>query len=198
MKLKQILICLGVLTCAVAKAQNPMDSEKAYVAAVTKRSDKVLAELQLADSVKYRQARDIMVQQYVELNNLQQQKNEEQAAQRRAELHKAYISKLSARLTPAQVEKIKDGMTYGVLPVTYKAYTDMIPTLKDEEKSQIMSWLTEARELAMDGGSSEEKHKVFGKYKGRINNYLSGRGYNIQEERKNWEARIKASKPNGR
>ncbi|SKC04772.1 DUF3826 domain-containing protein [Dyadobacter psychrophilus] len=198
MKVFQTLFCLGLFAFPVAKAQSQVDTEKAYVTTITKRSDKILAELQLADSVKYRQVRSIMVKQYLDLNNLQQQKNAEQVEQKRAELHKGYISKLSAELTPAEVEKIKDGMTYGVLPVTYKAYTDMIPALKDEEKAQIMSWLTEARELAMDGGSSEEKHKVFGKYKGRINNYLSGRGYNIQEERKNWEARIKASKPNGR
>ncbi|MCF2501869.1 DUF3826 domain-containing protein [Dyadobacter sp. CY107] len=196
MKLKHILICIGLLACPLLKAQSQPDSEQAYIATVTKRSDKILAELQIADSVKYKRVREIMVKQYSDLNKLQE--SEEQTEQKRAELHKHYVSQLASQLTPAQVEKIKDGMTYGVLPVTYKAYTDMIPTLKDEEKSQIMSWLTEAREQAMDGGSSEEKHKVFGKYKGRINNYLSGRGYNIQEERKNWEARMKAFKSNGR
>ncbi|MCF0051820.1 DUF3826 domain-containing protein [Dyadobacter sp. LJ53] len=198
MKTKHILLCIGLLICPILKAQSQADSDKAYLATVTKRSDKILAELQIADSVKYKQVREIMAKQYVDLNNLQLQKSEEQIAQKRTELHQHYVAQLSAQLTPAQVEKIKDGMTYGVLPVTYKAYTDMIPTLKEEEKSQIMSWLKEARELAMDGGSSEEKHKVFGKYKGRINNYLSERGYNIQEERVNWEGRMKASKSNGR
>ena len=38
-------------------------------------------------------------------------------------------------------------MTYGVVMVTYKATVDMIPTLKEEEKAQIMAWLVEAREL---------------------------------------------------
>ncbi len=39
-----------------------------------------------------------------------------------------------------------------------------------------MSLLWEAREHAIDGGSSEEKHAWFGKYKGRIiNNYLRRR-----------------------
>ena len=32
--------------------------------------------------------------------------------------------------------------------VTYKATVDMIPTLKEEEKAQIMAWLVEAREFA--------------------------------------------------
>ena len=197
MNLKPFLLSIALLTCASANAQSNPDNDKAYITTVTKRSDKILAGLQIADSAKYKQVKEIMVQQYVNLSDLEKDKNGEQVAQKRADLHKQYMAKLSAQLTPAQVEKIKDGMTYGVLPITYKAYTDMIPTLKEDEKAQIMSWLTEARELAMDGGSSEEKHKVFGKYKGRINNYLSGRGYDIQAERKNWEARQKASKSNG-
>ena len=45
----------------------------------------------------------------------------------------------------------------------------MIPTLKEEEKQQIMAWLIEARELAIDAESSKKKHEVCGKYKGRIN-----------------------------
>jgi nucleotide-binding universal stress UspA family protein len=197
MNLKSFLLSIALLTCALANAQSNPDNDKAYIATVTKRSDKILAGLQIADSAKYKQVKEIMVQQYVDLSDLEKDKNGEHAAQKRADLHKQFMAKLSAQLTPAQVEKIKDGMTYGVLPITYKAYTDMIPTLKEDEKAQIMSWLTEARELAMDGGSSEEKHKVFGKYKGRINNYLSSRGYDIQQERKNWEARQKASKTNG-
>lgn len=197
MNLNTFLLSIALLTCAWANAQSNPDNDKAYITTVTRRSDKILAGLQIADSAKYKQVREIMVQQYVNLSDLEKDKNGEQVAQKRADLHKQYMAKLSAQLTPAQVEKIKDGMTYGVLPITYKAYTDMIPTLKEDEKAQIMSWLTEARELAMDGGSSEEKHKVFGKYKGRINNYLSSRGYDIQQERKNWEARQKASKSNG-
>ena len=197
MNLKPFLLSIAMLTCASANAQSNPDNDKAYITNVTRRSDKILAGLQIADSAKYKQVKEIMVQQYVDLNDLEKDNNSEQVAQKRADLHKQFMAKLSAQLTPAQVEKIKDGMTYGVLPITYKAYTDMIPTLKEDEKAQIMSWLTEARELAMDGGSSEEKHKVFGKYKGRINNYLSSRGYDIQQERKNWEARQKASKSNG-
>ncbi|HNZ81766.1 MAG TPA: DUF3826 domain-containing protein, partial [Bacteroidales bacterium] len=37
------------------------------------------------------------------------------------------------------------------------------------------------------------KHAWFGKYKGRINNYLSKRGYNLTKEREAWNERIKAS-----
>ncbi len=83
-------------------------------------------------------------------------------------------------------------MTYNVVKVTYDAQCDMIPTLTDEEKQQIMAWLKEARELAIDAESSKKKHEVFGKYKGRINNYLSARGYDLVKEREAWYERIKA------
>ena len=68
----------------------------------------------------------------------------------------------------------------------------MIPTLTQEEKAQIMAWLVEAREFAMDAENSNKKHAAFGTYKGRINNYLSKRGYDLVKERKAWYERIKA------
>jgi hypothetical protein len=67
----------------------------------------------------------------------------------------------------------------------------MIPALTPEQKGKICDWLKEARELAMDEGSSEDKHRVFGKFKGRINNYLSAEGYDMKKEEKAWQQRIK-------
>jgi cytochrome c553 len=81
-------------------------------------------------------------------------------------------------------------MTYGVLPITVTAYNDMIPTLTAAQKKYIYDALVEAREHAMDGGSSKEKHAWFGKYKGRINNYLSKEGYDLTKEREGWNKRI--------
>ena len=50
-----------------------------------------------------------------------------------------------------------------------------------EQQRTIRAWLLEAREHAMDAGSSDEKHAMFGKYKGRINNYLSAEGYDAKK-----------------
>ena len=85
-------------------------------------------------------------------------------------------------------------MTYGVVKVTYDATLDMIPSLKEDEKAQIYAWLVEAREFAMDAENSNKKHEAFGKYKGRINNYLSKRGYNLTKEREAWYKRIEEKK----
>ena len=116
--------------------------------------------------------------------------NEKDAALYRS--HFAFPASLSLFLNEEQIEAVKDGMTYGVVKVTYEATLDMIPSLKEEEKVQIYAWLVEAREFAMDAENSNKKHVAFGKYKGRINNYLAKRGYNLTKEREEWAKRVKA------
>ena len=106
--------------------------------------------------------------------------------------HWGFLADLSMYLKPQEIDKVKDVMTFDVVRVTYEAQCDMIPTLMESEKQQIMAWLIEARELAIDAESSKKKHEVFGKYKGRINNYLSKRGYDLTKEREAWYERIKA------
>ena len=97
-------------------------------------------------------------------------------------------------LNDEQIEAVMDAITFGVVKVTYDSHLDMIPSLTDEEKEQIRVWLEEARELAVDAESSNKKHEVFGKYKGRINNYLSKRGYDLKAEREAWYKRIEERK----
>ena len=82
-------------------------------------------------------------------------------------------------------------MTYNVLNVTYTAYQDMLPSLTGEQKKQILAWLTEAREHAMDAESSDKKHAWFGKYKGRINNYLAKAGVDMKQAEKEWQQRLR-------
>ncbi|HEY0944737.1 MAG TPA: DUF3826 domain-containing protein, partial [Opitutaceae bacterium] len=72
-----------------------------------------------------------------------------------------------------------------------RVYCDMLPDLTDPQRAQIKAWLAEAREYAMDGGSSDEKHKWFGKYKGRINNYLAAAGYDMKQAERELAARRK-------
>jgi len=120
----------------------------------------------------------------------QEEKNSSEIMQ----LHNGFVAQLKVRLTEEQVDKVKDGMTYNVFPLTNKAYQDMIPSLTATQKEKIYNWLKEARELAMDAGSAEKKHAVFGKYKGRINNYLSAEGYDVKKEGEEWAKRIQVAK----
>lgn len=195
-------------------ATNVSDQEAAYIRTITLRAEKIVNTLGITDASKAKHITTIVADQYKNLNTVYEErdgqiksikqktlskeeadselKKVEAAADRKIQaLHANYLSMLSSELTPEQVTKIKDGMTYNVLHVTYDAFLDMIPSLTTEQKSQIMAWLVEAREHAMDAGSSEKKHWWFGKYKGRINNYLSAQGYDLQKERKEWEERIK-------
>ena len=55
-----------------------------------------------------------------------------------------------------------------------------------------MAQLKEARDIAMDKGSAKEKHAVFDKYRGRINNYLAKQGYDLKQASKDWAQRRKA------
>lgn len=206
-----------LLSALVATAQPSQteDQAAAYTKTLNDRVAKIVAPLAITDAATADKVQSIIVQQYRDLNaihdgqkakikTLKDQAGEgnkpdenvvkeiegSSAKQLRA-LHETYISKLSALLTPQQVDKVKDGMTYNVLHVTYTAYQDKIPTLTDTQKNKIYTWLHEARELAMDEGSSENKHKVFGKYKGRINNYLSSEGYDLKKEEKDWQERLR-------
>ena len=110
------------------------------------------------------------------------------------QLHSSFIAHIKENLSEEQIELVKDGMTYRIFPITYAAYQDMILTLTAEQKTKIYGWLKEARELAMDEGSSDKKHAVFGKYKGRINNYLSAAGYDMKKEGEEWQKRLKTKK----
>ncbi|MGJ7032257.1 DUF3826 domain-containing protein [Niabella hirudinis] len=192
------------------------DSHLDYRQVIGQRAYKIVAPLQLKDSSAFYRVQQMVVQQYIDLRDLDAHResgvadikaaltDKEQIQKKiaeadakteadRAALHKRYIQKLSHILGKDQVDIIKNGMTYNVLPITYKGYLEMIPRLTTEERKFILDALTEAREHAMDAGSSEKKHAWFGKYKGRINNYLSARGYDMNKESKAWQERMKTN-----
>lgn len=189
-----------------------------YLKVINNRAAKIVAAFHNTDTVFTKKVTAIVAEQYVSLGRIHDgrnakikeikskgaeltaddkaaiQKLEADADQDLAKLHTAYLAKLSALCTPQQIDEIKNGMTFNVLNVTYTAYQDMLLTLTEEQKKQILTWLTEAREKAMDAESADKKHAVFGKYKGRINNYLSAAGIDMKKEEAAWQQRIKERK----
>lgn len=161
--------------------------------ALVERAEKIAAVLGLSDSAQATRVRDLIAAQYRDLSLVHDARDaalktpetaataKDTATARMAGLHYAYVAALSVELTPEQVEKVKDGMTYGVVPLTFRVYQEMLPDLTPEQERRLLSWLREAREHAMDAGSSDEKHGWFGKYKGRINNYLSAAGIDMKK-----------------
>ena len=141
--------------------------------------------------------RNIIANRYFLLNDIHSKYGKDKQAERDAELYKHHFelaSALALYLTEEQIDAVKDGMTFGRLPRDYKAQLEMIPSLTDEEKAQVLIWLKEAREFAMDCGDSKQKHFWFDKYRGRTNNWLSSRGYDLKKERDAWMKRIEDAK----
>jgi len=188
---KRFIIALFIAVFPVVAIFAQQDNA-AYTKVLTERSQKIANTLGIDDTAAYRIVTNILVNQYKSLGLIHDGSDSEEVKNLKLyNLHCEFIGKLGSELTPEQVDKVKDGMTYGIVKVTYDSYCDMIPTLKPEEKRQLLAWLIEAREHAMDAASSEKKHGWFDKYKGRFNNYLSKQGYDIQQERKDWNERIK-------
>ena len=215
--MKKIVLMSLLFLCgwisAGAVDLNKENRDPKYVESIVNRSQKIVDKLGLTDAKVAEDVCNVIANRYFELNDiyeirdakvkavkesgltgdakneaLKAAENEKDAALYRS--HFAFPASLSLFLNEEQIEAVKDGMTYGVVKVTYEATLDMIPSLKEEEKVQIYAWLVEAREFAMDAENSNKKHAAFGKYKGRINNYLAKRGYNLTKEREEWAKRV--------
>lgn len=204
-----------ILPLTPLMAQQVETPEDAYTRVITERADKIVDAMTFDNEALKIRVRDVIVEHYRFLNDAQEAREADVAKireefadnkelrnakidLRKAEQelkirdhHFAFVSELKIIIPEEQIDQVKDGLTYGVLPNTIFAFNDMIPNLTDVEKEQIKIWLTEAREHAIDGGSSKEKHGWFGKYKGRINNYLSARGYDLKKLGDEWHERLK-------
>lgn len=214
-KITMLVLLLAVAFGSVGAVElNQENRDPKYVASIVARSQKIVDQLGVADAQQAKEVCTVIANRYFELNDiyairdaktkqikesgvtgdakeqaLRAAENEKESALYRS--HFAFPAALSLLLTPEQIEGVKDGMTYGVVKVTYDSHLDMIPSLTEEEKAQIKAWLIEAREFALDAENSNKKHEAFGKYKGRINNYLAKRGYDLTKEREAWYVRIK-------
>ena len=214
-KKESLSFILIVLFTISINAQQYLDPE--YIKVTEKRASKIVDNLEISDKNKSELITQIIAKQYQNLSKIhdkkdakikaiktsnktkEKQKSKIEKINKKADkllkkLHKSYLKQLSTNLSSDKVDAVKDGMTYGVVPKTFFAFKDMIPSLTEEQKKYIYDNLVEAREHAMDAGSSKEKHAWFGKYKGRINNYLSAKGYDLEKERDGWYERIEARK----
>jgi hypothetical protein len=196
-KVLVFLVCLVSLGALGQVALKTEGQDPKYVETIKGRAQKIVNGLQLTDAKKAENVRNIIANRYFLLNDIHSKYGKDKQAERDAELYKHHFelaSALALYLTEEQIDAVKDGMTFGRLPRDYKAQLEMIPSLTDEEKAQVLIWLKEAREFAMDCGDSKQKHFWFDKYRGRTNNWLSSRGYDLKKERDAWMKRIEDAK----
>ena len=198
---KVLYVAILSLFTLTANAQqvvlNDEGRDSAYVENIKGRAQKIVDGLQLTDSEQARAVRNIIANRYFLLNDIHAKYDKSQQDALQAELYRHHFelaSALALYLNDEQIEAVKDGMTFGRLKRDYQATQDMIPSLSDFEKRQVLIWLKEAREYAMDAADSKGKHFWFDKYRGRTNNWLSSRGYDLKKERDNWMKRIEEAK----
>ena len=191
------ILSLLSITASAQVALKTEGQDPQYVETIKQRAQKIVDGLDLTDAQKAENVRNIIANRYFLLNDIHSKYDKNQQDARDAELYKHHFelaSALALYLTEEQIDAVKDGMTFGRLKRDYKAQLEMIPSLTDEEKTQILIWLREAREYAMDAADSKGKHFWFDKYRGRTNNWLSARGYDLKKERDAWMKRIEDAK----
>ena len=195
-----------------AVQQNATQPAQSELAALLKRAADIVSKLEIKDEAKAKRVLQIVSDQHralyeilsvraAKLKALEDAAGEGkpsgeavtavyvEAKEKLVPLHKQFLVRLSTELTPEQVVQVKDGMTDGVLPITYRNFCDMVPNMTAEQKAHIMSLLVEARENAMDTITDEQRHQWFAKYKGIINNYIVAQGYDFKRLSREWAQR---------
>lgn len=207
-----LAICVGSVASEPSELAQSAE-EIAYREAIVQRSTRIVDQLQVRGEEKHARVTELIANQYRGLRDIHATRDQDLAALRQnrseanqnrqeveakvasdtLELHRKFVAQLSAELSLDQVAQVKDGMTYGVATNTYNAYLELLPELPDDLKRMIKANLLEAREYAMDAGSSDRKHAWFAKYKGRINNELSAAGYDLKQAERDLALRRAAS-----
>ncbi|RYZ30788.1 MAG: DUF3826 domain-containing protein [Chitinophagaceae bacterium] len=141
-----------------------LDSLESVIAT---RQDKMRAALQSSDNKELAEARS--------------QAAWDAAAGKLNKLHATFLGKLSSHLSREQIELLKDKMTENRLKAEYNRFLELLPNLNEQHKSQIMTYLIEARENAMDAETADMRAQWFIKYRGRANNYLAAAGYDLRK-----------------
>jgi hypothetical protein len=199
-----ILLTQSALAQLSTPPASPAEMEATYTAAIEGRTDDILKPLALTNSVASNAVHDLIIAQYRVMRSRDDLINAKLVAtgkqvnyaNRAGELeseskplHDHFLAELGKVLTPDQIEKVKDKMTYNKVKITYEAYTNIIPGLTDSDKTKIMDLLKVAREKAVDGGSASEKSDIFQQYKNEINDYLNAHGHDVAKAYKDWEAK---------
>lgn len=197
-------------------------AEHAVAQDITKLNDsqriqQVLSVLQIADAGKQSRVRNILSSHLDSLENVisvrkakvaaaaQSSGNKEladarsqaawdAAAGKLNKLHATFLGRLSSVITEHQLETVKNQLTENGLHAEYNRFLELLPGLTEQHKSQIIAYLKEARENAMDAETADMRKQWFIKYRGRANNFLAAAGYDLRKATEEFEQRKLADK----
>lgn len=141
-------------------------------AALEKRVSALVTSLSLQDAAKQERVRKVIT---TDLRAVRDAHNA--GLQLDPSVNKNFIEGLQAELTPEQVEAVKNSLTVNKVPITLKAYHQILPDLKPDDEAKIVDWLKRAREESLDVKNVDEMNPIFKKYKTEIERYLNAHGY---------------------
>lgn len=207
-----ILFLFSVTISAADIKLNTRNLPSDAVSEAKQRAAKVLAKLSLTNDSIRENIQIVVTNRYLELREIHHRYEERNKVIEATDLSKekkaeelersyyqynsdlyrsrfGYIAWLSFYLNDEQVETVKDAMTYNLFHVRYNDFLDLLPNLTKAEKNRVYNWLIEAREFSMDFETPRKMRQMFTKYRGRINNYLAGRGYDLRKATEEQKAR---------
>ncbi len=110
------------------------------------------------------------------------------------DVHANLMAGLRKDLTEEQVEQILDKYTVGKVAFTMKAYKEIVPDMSAEVEAQILAYLKQAREEAVDYKNMELISGIFEIYKTKCELYLYQNDYNWKKIYKEYVEGLKKKK----
>lgn len=199
------LFTISTLNYAADIKLNTRNLPAEAVSEAQRKTDKIMDKLALTNDSIRENIQLVIINRYLELREIHLKYDERNKAieentllsqeEKPIELERSYyqynsdlyrsrfgfMAWLSFYLSEKQVEMVKDAMTYHMLHVRYNDFLDLLPDLTEAEKNRVHHWLVEAREFSMDFETPRKMRQMFTKYRGRINNYLASRGYDLRK-----------------
>ena len=194
-----LLASVLLLTVSLATAS----AEDATLKRAEGKATRLVGGLQLADAARAERAKSILADWYLalwswhgandaQLRELWTQWNQARAVVPKDEFpaeviahriddvyaslrpaYEAFVAKLSAELTPEQVDAIKESWSRSPgRKRTYNAYLEIVPDLNDEQKKVIHDRMLLAREDAMLTDSDKEIVSIYKRHKVKVEAYV--------------------------
>ena len=110
------------------------------------------------------------------------------------EVHQKLMNGLRRVLTEPQVEAILDKYTVGKVEFTMRGYRDIVPDLTADEEATILSYLKEAREMAIDYKNMNQISAIFEIYKTKSEQHLISNGRNWRQLYKDFVNKVNEEK----
>ena len=205
--MKLFALVLTLTLCAtkpVMSQQKEADHPQAIKAANMIRARSIVDEMNIRDKAKQDKVQSILAQHLDSLQVVFKERKRgmdaaaesggsKELAEARAKaawdaangrfnkLHAYFLGRLSVELTAEQNEQLKNLMTENGLQREYSKFLIMFPALTDLQKAQVLAYLKEARDNAMNAETPDNRVEWFIKYRGRTNNFLAAAGYDLRK-----------------